>query len=83
MGDRVTAADPAAVERHHRRAAAGCAPYDPDCYLCPGNERVGGIRNPNYDATFVFANDFAALLPDAPVPSDRDDGWLHRRSSGG
>ena len=20
--------------------------YDPQCYLCPGNERAGGVRNP-------------------------------------
>lgn len=37
--------------------------YDPSCYLCPGNERAGGIRNPQYDTTFVFENDYAALLP--------------------
>jgi UDPglucose--hexose-1-phosphate uridylyltransferase len=37
--------------------------YDPTCYLCPGNERAGGIHNPNYTGTFVFENDFAALLP--------------------
>ncbi len=35
--------------------------YDPDCYLCPGNTRSGGIRNPVYTSTFVFENDFAAL----------------------
>jgi UDPglucose--hexose-1-phosphate uridylyltransferase len=35
--------------------------YDPTCYLCPGNERAGGVRNPAYTGTFVFANDFAAL----------------------
>jgi len=35
--------------------------YDPGCYLCPGNARAGGARNPDYDATFVFTNDFAAL----------------------
>ena len=28
--------------------------YDPDCYLCPGNQRVGGERNPNYKDPFVF-----------------------------
>jgi UDPglucose--hexose-1-phosphate uridylyltransferase len=38
--------------------------YDPQCYLCPGNERAGGQRNPAYEATFVFENDFPALLPD-------------------
>lgn len=40
--------------------------YDPKCYLCPGNERAGGARNPNYEQTFVFTNDFAALIPDTP-----------------
>jgi len=40
--------------------------YDPQCYLCPGNLRAGGIRNPHYTGTFVFENDFAALLPDTP-----------------
>ncbi|MDX2303167.1 MAG: UDP-glucose--hexose-1-phosphate uridylyltransferase [Microscillaceae bacterium] len=36
--------------------------YDPQCYLCPGNERVGGLKNPDYQNTFVFSNDFAALM---------------------
>ena len=40
--------------------------YDPQCYLCPGNERAGGARNPQYESTFVFDNDFAALQPDTP-----------------
>jgi UDPglucose--hexose-1-phosphate uridylyltransferase len=40
--------------------------YDPTCYLCPGNERAGGHRNPHYTSTFVFENDFAALKPDVP-----------------
>lgn len=36
--------------------------YDPNCYLCPGNERAGGAKNPNYTGTYSFTNDFAALL---------------------
>ncbi len=40
--------------------------HDPQCYLCPGNTRAGGLANPAYTETFVFTNDFAALLPDAP-----------------
>lgn len=40
--------------------------YDPDCYLCPGNERAGGVRNPEYTSTFVFDNDFSALLRGTP-----------------
>ncbi|MGH8286182.1 MAG: UDP-glucose--hexose-1-phosphate uridylyltransferase [Steroidobacteraceae bacterium] len=39
--------------------------YDPDCYLCPGNARADGVRNPPYDGTFVFTNDFPALTPAA------------------
>jgi UDPglucose--hexose-1-phosphate uridylyltransferase len=38
--------------------------YDPQCYLCPGNERAGGHKNPAYAGTFIFDNDYAALLPD-------------------
>ncbi len=41
--------------------------YDPDCYLCPGNLRANGERNPKYDSTFVFTNDFAALQPNSPT----------------
>ena len=40
--------------------------YDPGCYLCPGNERAGGARNPAYTGTYVFDNDFPALLADTP-----------------
>jgi UDPglucose--hexose-1-phosphate uridylyltransferase len=40
--------------------------YDPTCYLCPGNSRAGQERNPSYTSTFVFENDFSALLPDTP-----------------
>ncbi|MEX2477167.1 MAG: UDP-glucose--hexose-1-phosphate uridylyltransferase [Gracilimonas sp.] len=38
--------------------------YDPNCYLCPGNERAGDASNPKYRSTFSFQNDFSALLPD-------------------
>ncbi|MBL7006508.1 MAG: UDP-glucose--hexose-1-phosphate uridylyltransferase [Spirochaetia bacterium] len=40
--------------------------HDPSCYLCPGSERAGGLRNPDYTDTFVFDNDFSALLPETP-----------------
>jgi UDPglucose--hexose-1-phosphate uridylyltransferase len=42
--------------------------YDPHCYLCPGNARAGGLRNPDYKSTFAFNNDFPALLPEQPPP---------------
>ena len=35
--------------------------YDPTCYLCPGNVRANGMVNPDYESSFVFENDFAAL----------------------
>jgi UDPglucose--hexose-1-phosphate uridylyltransferase len=37
--------------------------YDPECYLCPGNARANGGRNPEYTSTHVWANDFPAFLP--------------------
>lgn len=40
--------------------------HDPNCYLCPGTERAGGVVNPSYAGTFVFENDFAALLTKGP-----------------
>lgn len=40
--------------------------HDPTCYLCPGNERAGGFKNPVYKDVFVFQNDFSALVPDIP-----------------
>ncbi|MCY4019510.1 MAG: UDP-glucose--hexose-1-phosphate uridylyltransferase [Chloroflexi bacterium] len=54
--------------------------YDPDCYLCPGNLRANGERNPAYDNTFVFVNDFAAVLPDTPDHSHKDASLLRMRS---
>jgi UDPglucose--hexose-1-phosphate uridylyltransferase len=45
--------------------------YDPTCYLCPGNLRANGARNPAYETTFAFDNDFSALVPAA---SDFDSG---------
>ncbi len=47
--------------------------YDPQCYLCPGNARAGAARNPPYEHTFVFRNDFSALLPDTPLDGVSED----------
>jgi UDPglucose--hexose-1-phosphate uridylyltransferase len=46
-------------------AEAPVEAYDPSCYLCPGNERASGARNPRYERTFVFDNDFGALTSDS------------------
>jgi UDPglucose--hexose-1-phosphate uridylyltransferase len=48
--------------------------YDPTCYLCPGNSRAAGVKNPPYESTFIFTNDFAAVLPEAgAIPGSQDD----------
>ncbi|MEA2008061.1 MAG: UDP-glucose--hexose-1-phosphate uridylyltransferase, partial [Chloroflexota bacterium] len=39
-----------------------------------------GIRNPNYESTFVFTNDFAALLPDTP-PAEKPSHPLFQSQS--
>jgi UDPglucose--hexose-1-phosphate uridylyltransferase len=44
--------------------------YDPTCYLCPRNERAGGVFNPDYENAYVFENDFAALLPHPESEAD-------------
>ena len=41
--------------------------HDPQCYLCAGNLRVTGERNPAYTGTFVFTNDFSALQQQVPA----------------
>ncbi len=38
--------------------------YDPQCFLCPGNVRASGARNPLYEGAYVFENDFASLSLD-------------------
>jgi UDPglucose--hexose-1-phosphate uridylyltransferase len=57
--------------------------YDPQCYLCPGNVRAGGHVNPHYASTFVFDNDFAALLPDTPSGEFKEAGLLLAESERG
>ncbi|MGH9521773.1 MAG: UDP-glucose--hexose-1-phosphate uridylyltransferase [Terriglobales bacterium] len=57
--------------------------YDPGCYLCPGNERAGGVRNPDYKSTFVFDNDFAALEADAPAGRFDRDGLMVAETESG
>lgn len=47
--------------------------FDPKNPLCPGAVRANGIQNPVYERTFVFDNDFPALLEDVPEPPKSDD----------
>ena len=61
--------------------------HDPSCYLCPGNERAGGVRNPPYTSTFIFENDFAALRSrtssEPPIELRGDGDLLVARSESG
>jgi UDPglucose--hexose-1-phosphate uridylyltransferase len=54
--------------------------YDPDCYLCAGNLRAGGVRNPPFTGTFVFTNDFAAVAPDTPAATDEGSPLMQMQS---
>ncbi len=56
--------------------------HHPDCYLCPGNQRITGEANPDYSGTFVFENDFAALLAHAPSPNNGDPLFRAERAQG-
>lgn len=56
--------------------------YDPSCYLCPTNERMGGETNPDYKKPFSFVNDFSALLKD--VKDEKyENGLLYAESESG
>jgi UDPglucose--hexose-1-phosphate uridylyltransferase len=57
--------------------------YDPTCYLCPGNERAQGARNPAYEQIFVFDNDYAALLPENPHQEYDEEGLIAARTERG
>jgi UDPglucose--hexose-1-phosphate uridylyltransferase len=60
--------------RREPEAAPAALAHDPSCYLCAGNLRANGARNPDYSHTFVFDNDFPALKADAPA--EREGGRL-------
>lgn len=49
-------------ESQHKAALS----YDPSCYLCPGNTRANGEKNPDYKSTYTFVNDFSSLIDNIP-----------------
>jgi UDPglucose--hexose-1-phosphate uridylyltransferase len=57
--------------------------YDSDCYLCPGNTRIGGERNDDYADTFVFDNDHPCVGLEAPVPHVEPSDIYRSRSAQG
>jgi UDPglucose--hexose-1-phosphate uridylyltransferase len=67
------------VDRRGETAPA----YDLECYLCPGNARVHGHRNPAYDDIFVFDNDLPCVGADAPVELNSPTGIFKNRPASG
>ncbi len=50
--------------------------FDPGCYLCPGNQRASGARNPEYRDIFVFENDFASWSNLCPPAEPEENGFF-------
>jgi UDPglucose--hexose-1-phosphate uridylyltransferase len=69
--------DVAPLSTEHRNS------YEPECYLCPGNRRAHGDVNPDYKGTFVFTNDFPALLQTTPLKTNNIDNLLIAKGEGG
>jgi UDPglucose--hexose-1-phosphate uridylyltransferase len=57
--------------------------YDSECYLCPGNKRANGDINPQYSGTYVFTNDFPALLPDTSTEKIQENDLLISKAERG
>ena len=57
--------------------------YVPDCYLCPRNERVGGVRNPDYTGVYVFDNDLPGIGTNAPADLAPPSGIYKNRPASG
>ncbi len=56
--------------------------FDGECYLCPGNDRAKGNRNPDYTGAFAFDNDFPALSVTSDVESPDHDLFQLRAETG-
>ncbi|HYD54469.1 MAG TPA: UDP-glucose--hexose-1-phosphate uridylyltransferase [Gemmatimonadaceae bacterium] len=70
--------------RQEASASPSRPAHDPGCYLCPGNQRANGERNPTYTGTYAFDNDFAALRPlAAGLPAVDVDGLLRAEPESG
>lgn len=47
--------------------------HDPNNPLSPGAVRSNGSKNPDYKTTYIFDNDFPALLFEGPAPEKNED----------
>lgn len=55
--------------------------FDPGCYLCPGNARISGKRNPDPYDVFIFENDHPVVGLQAPVIPEEFQTGLYRKQS--
>jgi len=65
--------------------AEACSPppsFDPECSLCPGNERVGG-RNPHYQGVYVFTNDLPPFCSEGSKAEPTGDPLYESRPASG
>jgi UDPglucose--hexose-1-phosphate uridylyltransferase len=70
-GERATISAPAVPE------------YVESCYFCPGNVRVSGARNPDYESVLVFDNDHPCVAAQAPQSLERPPGFYRNAPATG
>ena len=56
--------------------------HDESCYLCAGNTRINGEKNPDYKDIYVFTNDFAALQQNSEEFEVNDNLLIAQSESG-
>ena len=59
-----------------KRAEEELPAHDENCYLCSGNIRVNGEKNPDYTGVYVFDNDFGSLMKDEVEFSDKSSDFF-------
>ncbi|MEY3845484.1 MAG: hypothetical protein RL293_1906, partial [Bacteroidota bacterium] len=57
--------------------------HDENCYLCPGNERSNGTQNESFTSTYVFENDFSALMKEPVDQLDTESSFFQRKAERG
>ena len=86
-GDCVLGSPQRAMRPWHRQTEAVVPTtrpkHDPSCYLCLGNTRVSGQRNPEYSGLFVFPDDFPTLLSKAVLEAEVNHALLQSQPESG
>lgn len=57
--------------------------YDANCYLCPGNTRISGKKNPDYSDIYVFDNDHPSYSTPPPDIQETDNDVFRVEPAGG